>query len=279
VNAAASSWLMLRVRSKRQGACDLDSLIPPTRHLPSYARTRNFRRAGQRFLQVAVKHGLQPDHSVLDLGCGVGRFAVALSRYLSHGGRYVGLDASKKAVVLCNQWIAPKLGEFTFLWADVPSNGAGQIYRFPFEDERFDFVFSNSLFTHLVPRLARNYIHEIGRVLRPGGCTVNTIFLLNRDSLSRVVDGASPHGQLHRFEGSALVKKAEKPEAWIAHDEDLVRQAHADGRLAIESIRYGAWSGRESTGPGFGAKDIVVASRLGDLQCPTGPDCHATVAL
>jgi SAM-dependent methyltransferase len=254
---------MIRVRSKRPGPHDLEALIPPRRDLPTYARNRSFTRAGQRFLQAAVERGLQPDHRVLDLGCGVGRFAVAISEYLSDRGRYTGLDASKEAITLCNQWIAPKLARFSFVWADVPDTGAAQIYRFPFEDERFDFVFSNSLFTHLVPRLAHSYIHEIGRVLRPGGRTVNTIFLLNRDSLARVVNGASNHGRLHRFEGSALVRKPDKPEAWIAHDEDLVRQAHADGGLVIEDIRYGAWSGREPTGRGFGAKDIIAASRAG----------------
>jgi SAM-dependent methyltransferase len=254
---------MLRVKSKRRGTFDLDSLIPPREDLPAYARNRNFKGAGRRFLEAAVRHGLRPGDDVLDLGCGVGRFAVAISEYLSPSGKYIGLDASQEAIALCNRWIAPKLGEFTFLWADVPGNGAAQAYSFPFEDERFDFVFSNSLFTHLLPTLAHNYIHEIGRVLRPGGRTINTIFLLNGDSLPRVVDSASPHGRLHRFEGSALVKKLDKPERWIAHDEDLIRRAHADAALAIEDIRYGSWPGREATGPGFGAKDIIVASRVG----------------
>lgn len=33
-------------------------------------------------------------------------------------------------------------------------------------------------------------------------------------------------------------------------------------RLRIEGVRYGAWSGREPSGPGLGNKDIIVAEKL-----------------
>ena len=259
---------MFKLRQRRPAVRTVNALIPPRAELPAYARRGGFRSAGKRFLDLAVAHGLEPDHRVLDLGCGVGRFAVALSEYLDVRGQYVGLDASKEAVAICNRWIGSRLPRFTFIWADVsaairnPRGGDSAQYRFPFEDERFDFVFSNSLFTHLVPSVAWNYFGEIGRVLRLGGRTVNTIFLLNRESLSRVANGASHHGRLRTYQDSALIKRAAKPEAWIAHDERLIRRAHAEGGLAIEGIRYGSWSGRPSSGPGFGAKDIVVASRI-----------------
>ncbi|MGH2966843.1 MAG: alkaline phosphatase family protein [Solirubrobacterales bacterium] len=60
-------------------------LIPPPDALPAYARGPNFRFVGARFRSTAIDHGLRPDHRVLDLGCGVGRFAVALSKYLNEG--------------------------------------------------------------------------------------------------------------------------------------------------------------------------------------------------
>jgi len=244
----------------------VDELIPPKRVLPSYTRKGDFKRAGAGFLQMAVDNGLQPDHRVLDLGCGVGRFAVALTEHLDPEGRYVGLDTSQEAIRICNEWIGARVPGFVFLWADVfntnynRSAGAKAAhYRFPFEEGAFDFVFSNSLFTHLVPGDARNYLHEIGRVLKPGGRTLNTIFLLNRESLALVGNGRSRHGVLHEWEDVARVKELDKPEAWIAFDEEFVRESHDQAGLGIDSVRYGAWSGRESTGPGFGKKDIVVA--------------------
>jgi SAM-dependent methyltransferase len=260
---------MPRLRRSPARTPGIDDLIPPQRALPQYTRRGDFKKAGARFLGAAVDAGLNPDDRVLDLGCGVGRFAVALSEYLDDDGRYVGLDTSRESIEVCNKWIASRLPGFSFVWADVfntsynPSAEANAAqYRFPFDESAFDFVFSNSLFTHLVPDDARNYVHQIGRVLEPGGRTLNTIFLLNEESLAQVEGGESRQGVLHRFGDLALVKRPDRPEAWIAIDEEFVRKAHDEAGLRIERVRYGAWSGRESSGPGYGRKDIIVAQKL-----------------
>jgi SAM-dependent methyltransferase len=257
---------MIRLRPRRARHVAIDELIPPKKRLPPYTRKGDFKKAGAGFLETAIDKGLKPDHRVLDLGCGVGRFAVAASGYLDERGRYVGLDTDKESISICNEWIAAKLPQFTFVWADVfstlynPSAEAKAArYKLPFEDNAFDFVFSNSLFTHLVPDDARNYFHEIGRVLKPGGRTLNSIFLLNEESLALVGDGTSRHGVLHPLNSVARVKDPDKPEAWIGLDEEFVRKAHISAALRIDDVRYGAWSGRESTGPGFGKKDIILA--------------------
>ena len=257
-------------------APDIDELVPPEGAMPSYARRADFKQAGGWFRQAAVDAGLQPHHRILDLGCGVGRLAVALSDYLDQRGRYVGLDADRKAIRICRRRIASRLPHFKFVWADVFNthyNRTGEAkaaqYRFPFDDGAFDFVFSNSLFTHMVPEDARNYFHEIGRVLKPGGRTMNTMFLLNEISLPLVESGNSKQGVLHRFGDLACVKKPKRPEVMVAIDEDYIRKAHDEAGLQIKGIRHGywsgreaAWSGREESGPRFGGKDIVVAQKL-----------------
>lgn len=259
---------MERARGSLGERPGIDELIPPKSALPSYTRKGDFKKAGARFLELAVDAGLEPHDSVLDLGCGVGRLAVALSQHLDDGGRYVGLDTDRKSIELCNEWIGSRLRQFSFVWADVfnttynrRAEAKAAQYRFPFEQGAFDFVFSNSLFTHLVPDDARNYFREIGRVLKPGGRTVNTIFLLNQESLAQVERGESKQGALHEFGELARVKQTSRPEAWIAFDEEFVRRAHDEAGLGIERVRYGAWSGREASGPGFGQKDIIVAHK------------------
>jgi ubiquinone/menaquinone biosynthesis C-methylase UbiE len=243
----------------------VDDLIPPKEAMPAYAGNADFKQSGAEFRETAVGKGLKPGHRVLDLGCGVGRFAVALSEFLDDDGSYVGLDTDRKSIAVCNEWIGSKLPNFSFVWADVfntkynpraEAKAAG--YRFPFEDGAFDFVFTNSLFTHLVPDDARHYFHEVGRVLRAGGRTLNTMFLLNEVSLPRA-ESRTGKRALHEFGEVARVRNPERPEAWIGLDEDFVRQLHAEAGLRIEDVRYGAWSGREASGPGFGRKDIVLA--------------------
>jgi SAM-dependent methyltransferase len=247
----------------------VNELVPPESELEvltSYASKRNFKRAGRRFLKAAADSGLEPHHRVLDVGCGPGRFAVALSDYLNGQGSYVGLDVSRPAIDICNRWIGSQLPQFDFVWADVvnaryneQASESGAEYRFPFDDASFDFAFSNSLFTHLLPGDTRHYISEIGRVLKPGGRTLNTIFLLN-DEANALLAGDNPaHEVPYEVDGVARVKDPKRPEAWIAVEEDFVRDAHRLAGLRIEEIRYGAWPGRDSPGVGFGKKDGVVA--------------------
>jgi len=161
----------------------VEELVPPREILPSYAHNSNFRRAGRRFRRAAIRHGLKSDDRVLELGCGAGRFAVGLARYISEQGSYIGVDPAKRSIEICNEWIASKVPGFEFVWADLYNgryNPTGMIrvvdYRFPCEDHSIDFAFSNSVFTHLLPSDAAHYLMELGRVLKPGGRTLNTIF-------------------------------------------------------------------------------------------------------
>jgi SAM-dependent methyltransferase len=244
------------------------ALIPPAEALPPYARHRDFADAGAAFVRTAAERGLEPHHRVLDLGCGVGRFAVAFAAFGDDRASYHGLDASAESIGVCNRYIAPDLERFRFHVADVFSaqyrpdvTARAADYRFPFPDDSFDFVFSNSLFTHLTRQDLQRYLHEIGRVLDSGGRTLNTFFLLNAQSRAGIESGKS---QLEfpytTADGIARVKRIDRPEAAIAYEETFIRQAHAQAGLRIEDpIRYGEWPGREASQPGFNNHDFIVA--------------------
>jgi SAM-dependent methyltransferase len=244
------------------------TLIPPPQRLPPYARRGNFREIAAGFVTTAAARGLEPDHRVLELGCGVGRFAVGFAAFADAEGSYEGIDTVPKSIETCGAYIASNLPRFHFQVAhvfnsmyrpDVDEPAAA--YRFPFDEASFDFVFSNSLFTHLMQDDLENYLREIGRVLRPGGRALNTFFLLNRESEAAIANSGRKMKFPHPVEGGvARTQRPGLPEAAIAYEEDFVREAHAHAILRIEEpLRYGSWSGREASGPGFGTKDIVVA--------------------
>ncbi len=54
---------------------------------------------GRRYLSAFVDlGGLQPDHAVLEPGCGTGRMAEPLTGYLGEAGSYDGFDVVAEAV-------------------------------------------------------------------------------------------------------------------------------------------------------------------------------------
>jgi ubiquinone/menaquinone biosynthesis C-methylase UbiE len=131
-------------------------------------------------------------------------------------------------------------------------------YRFPYQDGTFDFAFSTSVFTHMLPAGVTNYIAETARVLKPGGTCFATFFLLNEESLARIRAGQSALDFRYRQGGTMTINRIE-PEQAIAYEEETVRRILTEHGLEnIQPIRYGSWSGRET---GASYQDIVVATR------------------
>jgi len=80
------------------------------------------------------------------------------------------------AIDWCRRKISSKYPNFHFQFADIFNgvyNPKGKIkpveYKFPYENESFDFVFVKSVFTHMLPQDMEHYFSEIARVLRKDG--------------------------------------------------------------------------------------------------------------
>jgi SAM-dependent methyltransferase len=63
--------------------------------------------------------GLQPNAHVLDIGCGIGRMAVALTHYLTNEGGYDGIDIIPGVIKWCTRKITRQYPRFCFHFADV----------------------------------------------------------------------------------------------------------------------------------------------------------------
>ena len=231
-----------------------DRLVPPRRL--DYAGHSDFVETGDEFLALFTTHGeLKPDERVLDVGCGIGRMARPLTRFLD-GGSYAGFDVNREAIGWCRRRYA-RFENFQFQVADLYNrrynphgSHAATDYRFPYDDESFDFVIATSVLTHLLESEAEHYLAEMTRVLRPGGRALVTFFLLNDESRRLIRDGRSSLEFLDP-DDHVSVLDADLPEEAVAYDEGWVRE-----RLAIEDPLYGSWCGRDDF---TSFQDVVVA--------------------
>jgi ubiquinone/menaquinone biosynthesis C-methylase UbiE len=201
--------------------------------------------------------GLRPDHDVLDIGCGIGRMARYLCDYLGTNGRYRGFDVMSEPIEWCQANITPRFPNFTFQFSplfnakynpdrELPS-AAG--FSFPYPDDSFDFVFAQSVFSHLQPDESANYLKEIARVLKRGAVSYCTWILFK--------DGSSdyPHPNVAKMRrdpsGTFALLDPDEPAKAVAYDESFVLDAYRKSGLEVGSRVY----------PGFLTQDAVVATK------------------
>ncbi|MEE8119042.1 MAG: class I SAM-dependent methyltransferase, partial [Gammaproteobacteria bacterium] len=217
------------------------------------------------FLDKIHSHGkLKPSDSVLEIGPGIGRFALPITQFLQPDGYFKGLEILPQAVKHCDYHIGSRYKNFEMFLVDVSNrmyNKSGKItaaeYRFPFESSEFDLVYLQSVFTHMMFPDVKNYISEISRVLKPGGRCIATYFLLNDDTRQLIDQGVSPRKFALKQDDSYSDNET-KPEAAVAFEEELIRQIYGDLNLEIgEPIEYGSWRGIKSKM----SQDILVAHK------------------
>lgn len=251
-------------RRKAETFGPLAPLVPPvTQMFDGIASLENFKADGEEFLRIFRDVcGLKPDEAVLDVGSGIGRKALPLVSYLDQQGLYEGIDITRAGIEWCRRAYAP-YSNFRFQHIDVFNrlyNPAGRTpaseYRFPFENQSFDFVMLGSVFTHMLPADLENYLREVRRVLKSGGRCLITYFLLNDESLGLIRAGKSTIDFKYAFENYRIAVE-ESPEDAIAYDESWIRRLYQKHGLDIRRLDYGSWCGRERY---LSYQDLVLAA-------------------
>lgn len=242
-----------------------DSLTPPKRKI--FVGAGDYNIIGNEFLQYFIEFGgLKSNEKILDVGCGIGRMAVPLTKYLNSDGKYEGIDIVKDGISWCNKKISPKFSNFQFQLANIYNerynpNGKYQAseYKFPFNNNTFDFVFLTSVFTHMLPNDLENYLSEISRVLKKGGRCFITYFLFNKESLYLIEKGKSRIDFKYRYEKYRVINE-DIPEDVIGFNEEYIKTLYNRFDLKITCpIKYGSWCGRSDF---VSYQDIIVASKL-----------------
>lgn len=95
--------------------------------------------------------------NVLDMGCGSGRYSIALAG--AGAQRVLGVDFQAKAFHNARKWCQECGQPVEFLVADV--------LELPISDQCFDFIFCNGVLHHT--KSIRQGLQELSRVLKPSG--------------------------------------------------------------------------------------------------------------
>ncbi len=247
---------------------NVDMILPhgevPPRKFRRHTGPAEFLTLGKAWVQQYVEYGeLKQKEKVLDVGCGVGRVAIALTSYLDSTGNYEGFDMYKEGVEWCQKHITSKFPNFHFQVADIYNgmyNKRGKFkaneYEFPYKEGSFDFVFLNSVFTHMLPQDMEHYFSEIARVLKKNGRCFMTFFLLNDKSRALIDAKASIYNFEYIGNGYQTVDKNE-PETAVAYDEKIIRAFYEKTGFEMTSIQYGSWCGRKTAM----FQDFIVARK------------------
>ena len=144
-----------------------------SRYSDSFAATRShpwpgWRRAMAPFLsQGPGEPEAGPARSILDVGCGNGRFGAFLSSVSREPYRYLGVDYSSAMIKTAKQRLMDFAAlEARFEVSDVDHEGLGRAIK----DEQFDLIVLFGILHHIAGSAQRRHLlRDLAAVLKPGG--------------------------------------------------------------------------------------------------------------
>ncbi len=159
---------------------------------------------GETEKQLLRAYGLEPHHTLVDVGCGSGRLAKALLPYLTQG-TLLGTDIVPELLEYARQGCPPhwQFSVVTDIWI-------------PFDENCADFACFFSVFTHLLHEESFCYLLEAQRVVKPGGRIVFSFLEYEHNwdifqSTYATIRGGGSNVHLNTFIGRDAI------EAWAQH--------------------------------------------------------------
>ena len=240
-----------------------DATLPPQRL--RFVGAGDFEKVGMDIVDfLQTQAGIRSDSHVLDIGCGIGRVALPLSRFLDDSGRYCGFDPVARAIRWCRKHLTRS--NFSFAHIDLHNSFynrhgkvAGADFSFPYDDNSFDVVLASSVFTHTLPAVTKQYFRQAWRVLKPGGHLVASFFLFQGSSFQGGPFGFRPMDS----DLDVCVADPQQPERVVAYPQDHIVNWLADAGFRDVSVSRGCWNASDPSGL---YQDFVVCTKLGQLD-------------
>jgi SAM-dependent methyltransferase len=180
----------------------------------------HFEIGSQFWLECFAKGYVTAGSDIAEIGCGCGRIAMHLdAAYFS--GTYLGIDIDPEMIEYCrSRFPSP---QFSFRLSPQRSStyhGADRLAQVAndfiiAEPDSKDFIYSTSLFTHLLEEEMAFYLRESFRALRNNGTIVMSFFCMEH------VDMGKPWTFSYR-RGNAYIDVEQYPEAAIAYSEGYI---------------------------------------------------------
>jgi len=215
---------------------------------------------------------IDPNHAILEIGCGVGRDAIQLTKHLSEGGSYIGIDIIEPSIKWCQKNITPRFPNFKFLFFDIKSqihNSSGKIkttdIRLPIEDNSIDIIILQSVFTHMFEADIVHYLKEFSRVLRSGGKVFTSFFIFDEETLQMAQKNKLGSHQVtltfeYPYGDGCRINDENYPEGAVAYTREALNRMLRKSSLVLDQpIHLGHWCGREGVPDG---QDIVIMKKL-----------------
>ena len=215
--------------------------------------------------------------SILDVGCGCGRIAAALTQYIDRKSHYIGIDIVPGLIDFARNFITPRYPYFEFLLLNE-SNSTYDSWRRKDAEigiaklteavsaQSIDLAISVSLFTHLDYAPALEMLASIHHVLKNDGRVFVTAFVLDADAIDGIERSRTGFSFKHRTPtGKLYAEKSDDPTFAVAYDGGLLDELIGSASFQLERRIRGYWS---IGGPGETFQDALILRKAKNTCTP-----------
>lgn len=197
---------------------------------------------------------LASSESILDMGCGCGRIAAALTQYVDRETRYLGIDIVPGLIDFARTFITPRFPSFHFALLNE-SNTSYDSWRRKGDNigianlaeavpaQSIDLAISVSLFTHLDFAPALAMLTSIRNGLKNDGRVFMTVFVLDASARDGVAAGQTAFSFKQRTpSGKLFAERSDDPTFAVAYDDGLLDELIRSAGFQLERHVRGYWS-------------------------------------